>query len=342
MSDLDSTPYETVHDAEAPEVSMLVPAWNESDNIEPFVQSFLALSYPAKQLVLCAGGADDTYARAAAWSAANIIVIPQLPGDGKQRALRKCFEHATGSIILLTDADCLLNQDSLERLIDPIRRGDTEVTTGVSIPKAAQLSHPLVYYQYAVQDRWAPVVERKKTVKALLGRNCALSRAVLEDVGAFDDDVAIGTDSFLAKKLVARGHAIQFVADSIVETEFPTSIAGYFRQRSRWRRNAITHNFRFRHYRRVLTAFKAPVRGLAMLLVPALGLRFGRRILAIWAIAVVYAWFTRVRYVRSITKPGMTASPSVYVRLLPYLFVEWATQGAALIQLLIPRAKRQW
>ena len=50
---------------ELPLVSVLVAAWNESEHIDRHIQSFLALRYPHKELVLCAGGNDDTYERAA-------------------------------------------------------------------------------------------------------------------------------------------------------------------------------------------------------------------------------------------------------------------------------------
>ena len=44
-----------------PRVSVLVAAWNEADMIEGHIKSFLALRYPNKELILCAGGNDGTY-----------------------------------------------------------------------------------------------------------------------------------------------------------------------------------------------------------------------------------------------------------------------------------------
>ena len=45
---------------ERPMVSVLVAAWNEREHIERHIESFLALRYPHKELVLCAGGEDGT------------------------------------------------------------------------------------------------------------------------------------------------------------------------------------------------------------------------------------------------------------------------------------------
>lgn len=50
--------------AHTPKVSALVAAWNEAAHIDAHIQSFLALAYPDIELVLCAGGSDDTFLRA--------------------------------------------------------------------------------------------------------------------------------------------------------------------------------------------------------------------------------------------------------------------------------------
>lgn len=328
--------------AALPRLSILVAAWNESDNIAPFIHSYLGLTYPDRELVLCAGGTDATLVKAMAHVGDSILVLEQRVGEGKQRALRKAFEQATGDIIVLTDADCLLSQDGLMTLIDPIINGDSVVTTGLSAPKQTQLSHPFVYYQYVVQNRWNTTLKQRRNLQALLGRNCAISRAALEEVGAFDEDVAIGTDSFLAKKVIARGHKIRFVPASVVETEYVTSLLAYCRQRARWRRNAITHNLKFRHYRRALKAIQAPLHGLAMILFPLLSFRFGKAALSIWLAAIAWAVALRLRYIRSARESDLVAPPSVYWRLLPYLVVEWGAQALGLIQMLSPRTRRQW
>ena len=41
-------------------VSVLVAAWNEARLLREHIESFLRLSYPDRELVLCAGGTDGT------------------------------------------------------------------------------------------------------------------------------------------------------------------------------------------------------------------------------------------------------------------------------------------
>jgi cellulose synthase/poly-beta-1,6-N-acetylglucosamine synthase-like glycosyltransferase len=91
-----------------PRVSFLVPAWNEAQHIQACLGSILALRYPEKELVVCAGGEDGSYTLAKRFEGPEVIVLKQQPGEGKQCALRRCFANSTGEIIFLTDADCLV------------------------------------------------------------------------------------------------------------------------------------------------------------------------------------------------------------------------------------------
>ncbi|NJK33015.1 MAG: glycosyltransferase [Deltaproteobacteria bacterium] len=87
---------------------MLVAAWHEADHIGAHIAAFQALRYPNKELILCAGGADGTCAIAQGCANESIHILEQMPGEGKQRALRRCYAAASGELIYLTDADCLL------------------------------------------------------------------------------------------------------------------------------------------------------------------------------------------------------------------------------------------
>src|SRR5687768_4395368 len=95
--------------APVPRLSILVAAWNEAGNLDRHVRSVLSLSFPDRQLVLCAGGTDGTYERALRYAGPDVTVLRQVEGEGKQSALRHCLEAAEGDIVILTDADCFVD-----------------------------------------------------------------------------------------------------------------------------------------------------------------------------------------------------------------------------------------
>jgi glycosyltransferase involved in cell wall biosynthesis len=222
-----------------PSVSVLVAAWEEAELIDAHLASFLALRYPRAQLVLCAGGRDGTYARARRWAGPRVIVLEQAAGDGKQGALRRCLPHATGEVIVLTDADCLLSDQALLRLIAPVATGQAPAATGGSEPLLAQRRNRLVQYLWFGELAWA----RRQPAMAgsLFGRNCALLRAALDDIGGFDAPVATGTDYHLGRLLLRAGHAIRAVPSSRVATRYPARPCTYVATWRRWLKNSLIH-----------------------------------------------------------------------------------------------------
>jgi cellulose synthase/poly-beta-1,6-N-acetylglucosamine synthase-like glycosyltransferase len=215
-----------------PRVSALVAAWNPGEDLEGLVASFEALDYPDKELILAAGGAH-AIERMQDLTGPTVRLIPH-PGGGKQRALQACLQHATGDVIFLTDADCVIEPDCFLSLIAPIVNGESSVTTGRHIPLAEQQEQPFVQLQWArSMTNFAHVPEDT----GVFGANCALTRAALEAAGGFSDSVSVGTDVHLSSRLHAAGYHVRYVYESQVQTHYHDRLLPYLRQRSRWLRN---------------------------------------------------------------------------------------------------------
>jgi len=117
--------------SDAPLVSIVIPARNESRNIAPCVESALASTYPRLEVVVVDDhSTDDTGAIAAAMAARDprlrVVVPPPLPDDwfGKQWACATGAATARGSIIGFLDADTRQSPDLVTRVANAmITRG---------------------------------------------------------------------------------------------------------------------------------------------------------------------------------------------------------------------------
>jgi cellulose synthase/poly-beta-1,6-N-acetylglucosamine synthase-like glycosyltransferase len=327
--------------ADLPLVSVLVAAWNEGEMIGRHIEAFQRLRYPRKELVLCAGGQDNTYDLAASYAADGVIVLRQEPGEGKQRALRRCLERATGEVIFLTDADCLLDDESFERTLAPVIHEGEVVATGTSRPLPGQCANPFVLHQWFIQAGGA--ARQGAYVGGILGRNAALRRDALEAAGGFDAEVRTGTDYHMAKQVLRQGYRIRHVPDSAVETPFPETLAQYRRQHTRWLRNVVVHGLRFRDYGEVLRCLIPSLLGGLMLAGPLVALFLGPVDLVGWLLLFLHALLSRVRYMRfgeSLTHcrfPG-----EAYARLPLYMLADFATWATTLLQYLSEGGRRQW
>ena len=323
-----------------PRVSVLVAAWNEADMIEGHIESFLALRYPDKELILCAGGSDGTYALARRYADALVRVLEQQPGEGKQRALRRSLEHASGRVIFLTDADCLLNDEAFERTLAPVVNGTGVASTGTCKPLGHQSKYAFVVYQWAV-DHYASL-RAPDTSPGLLGRNSAIDRKVLDTVGAFETDVPTGTDYILARQLMRAGYSIHFARFSSVETEYTTNASAYFHQRSRWLRNIIVIGLRTHDYGQVYYGLRTATLGAGVAVMPLLGFPLGSIALVSWVVVLAHGMLSRIRYVAlhpGTNGPSRLRLAAVAVLSLGLDLLVW---GSVLAQCLLPSWRRRW
>jgi cellulose synthase/poly-beta-1,6-N-acetylglucosamine synthase-like glycosyltransferase len=110
--------------AEWPRVSMVIPARNEEETIEPAVRSRLRDAYPNLEVLLIDDrSTDGTGAAIDRLAAEDSRVVPvhvtELPADwlGKQHAMQVGLDHASGTWILFTDADVHATPGCLRRAV---------------------------------------------------------------------------------------------------------------------------------------------------------------------------------------------------------------------------------
>jgi hypothetical protein len=280
--------------ASLPRVSALVAAWNEAEQIEAHIGSFLALRYPNKQLVLVAGGEDGTFALAQRYAGPQVVVLEQQAGEGKQGALRRGFAQADGEVIYLTDADCRLDDRSFELLLWQLVAGGEQVVTGSSRPFPEQLAQPFVFSQAAAQTYAA--MQTSPHAPGILGRHCMARRQLLSTTRALDLPAPAGTDYVLAKALDRHGVRIRQLPESRVASDYPATARAYLRQQRRWLANVWREGLRAGARREAAAALQNVLVGLGMLALPVVSAWLGRGSLALWGLLAWQAWLSQARY----------------------------------------------
>ena len=230
-------------DEPLPLVTVMVAAWNAAEDIDRFIGAFLCLSYPRLELVVCAGGSDGTWEHMQLHTEDHIRAVKQESGEGKQRALAKAFRESRGSIIFLTDVDCILTDESLMVRLLPILQGVAAVVTGPYRPLPEQEGQGFVQAQWAAQSATYP--KHRGPTRGLIGANTAIRRDLIEESGAFSAVAPSGTDYTLAKQLLQRGHQLWFEPEAPIATVYPETVKAYVRQQARWIRNVVVLGKRY-------------------------------------------------------------------------------------------------
>ncbi len=326
---------------ERPLVSVLVAAWNEAAHIDRHVESFLALRYPHRELILCAGGEDGTFERAGRYAGPAVKVLRQRPGEGKQRALAKALAASRGAILFLTDADCELSEEAFTRVLYPLIQGQAQVVSGCAKPLDAQLGEPLVRYQWLNDALWSFYLPR--TLDGILGRNSAMRREVLESIGGFSHPVATGTDYQMSRRLARAGYAIVSAPQSFMATEYPATARDYVGMWRRWNKNLLIHGVRFGAWRdvgHVLISFGLYA---ALVLTPLLTPLFGGVALAISGLLAGAALMNRARrIVAGSYLTGASTAHGLFKRLPFYTLLDMSAVGLAVLDSVRPRMRDKW
>ena len=125
-----------------PEVSIIVPAYNEQDTIEDVVLRLLALPLDMEIIVVDDGSTDSTPSILARYAARVTVVKNPDPG-GKGKAIRAGLKIATGRVVVIQDADLEYRPEELHLVTDPIVAGAASVVYGSRFSKGMHPSMAL-------------------------------------------------------------------------------------------------------------------------------------------------------------------------------------------------------
>ena len=107
--------------APAPKVSIIIPARNEERNIQAALQSVLGQEYRNLEFIVIDDRSTDGTASILANMAGSdprlrVHTITQLPPGwlGKNHALDLGARHATGELLLFTDADVVMHRSAVQ------------------------------------------------------------------------------------------------------------------------------------------------------------------------------------------------------------------------------------
>jgi len=112
-------------------LSVVMPVYNEEATIRPIVTRVLRMPAPLELIIVDDGSRDGT--RAALHELAelpNVTVLLKPQNEGKGAALRTGFQHATGDVVVVQDADLEYDPADLLGVIEPLVTGEADVVYG--------------------------------------------------------------------------------------------------------------------------------------------------------------------------------------------------------------------
>ena len=277
----------------APRITVIAPAYNEQETVVASITSLMTLSYPALEVVVVNDGSSDAtlerlveefdlvpmpvvYRKRVdtrdvrgvyrSRREPNLLVVDKDNG-GKADALNAGLNVCSGDLVCAIDADTIVEDDALLRMVRPfIDRTDCLAVGGtIRVVNGSEVRQGRVVTPRAPRT-WLAGVQYVEYLRAFLfgrlgwnslGGNLIISGAF----GLFQKESVLVAGGYLHgtvgedMELVARLRAtsprgapsvVQFVPDPVAWTEVPETLAILGRQRDRWHRGLSDVLWRYR------------------------------------------------------------------------------------------------
>ncbi len=191
-------------------ISIIIPAFNEEENIEATICAVLAQTYPDFEVIIVDNGSTDGTAKIVKSFGDKIRLLYE-EKKGTQWAREKGRLEAKGEIIANIDADCLPTPDWLSKGIKFFKSENVVALGG-----------PYDYYDASKFVRFTSLIFQKSLYvfsnwffqkigkgAVLIGGNILLKAEALNKAGGYNTDLIFyGDDTDTAKRMSKQGKVI--------------------------------------------------------------------------------------------------------------------------------------
>ena len=192
-----------------PQVTVLIPAYNEAACIAATIQNKLDQDYPATRLqiiVVSDASSDATDSIVASYAACGVELLRQTTRQGKAAALNEAVRRARGEILVFSDANSAFAPDAVRRLVENFADPRVGYVTGQLHYTHAEQTSGRGSDAYMRYENWLRRLEtRVDSVIGVNGGVDAMRRSLYADVPA--DQI---TDFVLPLQVIAAGFRVVF------------------------------------------------------------------------------------------------------------------------------------
>ena len=236
-----------------PTVSIIIPTYNEALVIEDKIKNTLSLNYPSDKteiIVIDSASTDGTADIAQRFN--QIRTIRQTERHGKSAALAEVFKVTNGEIVVITDADAILDKDVLNNALPYLADRTVGAVTGKQV-----LINPNKTVSQKSEQTYREFFDLIRTAESNLGYTMifngpfmAFKREVLEAPA----ENSVADDTEMAIKVIKKGYHTLYIPEALFYENIPLSNRSRIKQKERraqglvqsfWRHRGMLFNKRY-------------------------------------------------------------------------------------------------
>lgn len=228
-------------------VSIIIPARNEEQNIGICLNSIVALNYPKEYLEVIV--VDDRSSDATSEIVIRYIEqhshisLIRIENDGEKNlqgkagALEKGISKANGEIILMTDADCIVDSQWVRSHVNEYAHSPVAMVCAFTLINGSTLFENMQAVEWNTTHTMASAAVYYKQYLGCYGNNLSIRKSVYDEIGGYTSiPFSVTEDLALMHEVGRRDLSIRYVCspDSSVTTHPIASLGDYIQQHKRW------------------------------------------------------------------------------------------------------------
>lgn len=227
-----------------PNVSLIIPTWNEESTVEGKLKNTFTLKYPKNKLeviVIDSGSTDNTKEIVKKFK--RVKLITEKRRSGKAKALNKAFKFCKGDVVVITDADSRLKEDILLKTMPCFSDPKVGALTGKLV-----LINPDENTATKVEKNYREFYHLIRDAESILdstpifhGPFSAFRKNLIGDI--FKDSVADDTE--LAVRVRKKNFRTLFINNALFWEYTPTKFSERMKLKQRRAHGIIQVMFRF-------------------------------------------------------------------------------------------------
>ncbi len=222
-----------------PPVSILIPCYNEAENIRETLAALLRQNYPNFEIIAINDGSKDNtleVLQELATQHPQLRVVNLDTNQGKAMGLKTAALLANSEYLICIDGDALLASDAIVWMLRHFLANPT-VGAVTGNPRIRNRSTLLGRIQVGEFSAIIGMIKRAQRsygrVFTVSGVIAAFRKSALHDVGYWSNDM-VTEDIDISWKLQLAGWSIYFEPNALCWVLMPETLTGLWRQRVRW------------------------------------------------------------------------------------------------------------
>ncbi len=213
-------------------ISAVITSFKEPKTIGRAIEAILANKIPQPYEILVVAPDEETLSAAAVYTKKhkNIKTVKD-EGKGKPAALNLILSKAKGEIIIFTDGDVHISNDSLKYLLEPFKEKEIGAVSGNPV-SADSKDNRMGFWAYMLTDvahQWRLASAQKHQHFFCTGYLFAIRKNLFPKL----PEELLSEDGYISQAVYSKKQRIAYAPQAKVYIKYPTTFADWIKQKKR-------------------------------------------------------------------------------------------------------------